>query len=104
MDSKGPDLRRSTAINELAPNSAYNAEADGTIIEWLTPDVPQPSEADIDAKVAELKAEYDAQEYARKREAEYPSLQECVHAILDDTLDALQAKRAEIKTKYPKGG
>jgi hypothetical protein len=41
--------------------------------------------------------------YSRKREAEYPSLQECVHAILDDTLDALQAKRAEIKTKFPKG-
>jgi len=35
---------------------------------------------------------------------EYPSVQECVHAILDDTLDALQAKRASIKTKYPKGG
>ncbi len=30
-------------------------------------------------------------------------IQECVHAILDDQLDALQAKRAEIKTKYPKG-
>ena len=54
--------------------------------------------------VVTLKAEYDAQEYARKREAEYPSIQECVHAILDDQLDALQAKRASIKTKYPKGG
>ena len=32
-----------------------------------------------------------------------PSIQECVHAILDDDLDALQAKRADIKTKYPKG-
>jgi len=30
-------------------------------------------------------------------------LQECIHAILDDDLDALQAKRAEIKKKYPKG-
>ena len=30
-------------------------------------------------------------------------IQECVHAILDDQLDALQAKRASIKTKYPKG-
>ena len=40
--------------------------------------------------------------YADKRQAEYPSIQECVHAILDDDLDALQAKRADIKTKYPK--
>ena len=49
-----------------------------------------------------LKAEYDAQEYARKREAEYPSIKECVHAILDDDLTALQEKRQAIKTKYPK--
>ena len=57
---------------------------------------------DIDKKVIELQAEYD-NDYSRKREAEYPSIQECVHAILDDDLDALQAKRASIKTKYPKG-
>jgi hypothetical protein len=63
-----------------------------------------PTEKQIQTKIAELEAEYDAQEYSRKREAEYPSVQECVHAILDNQLDALQAKRAEIKTKYPKGG
>ena len=55
-------------------------------------------------KKTTLVAEYDAQAYARNREAEYPSIQECVHAILDDTLDALQAKRASVKLKYPKGG
>ena len=49
-----------------------------------------------------LQAEYDAQEYARKREAEYPSIKECVHAILDDDLTALQEKRQAVKTKYPK--
>jgi len=60
-------------------------------------------ESKIKTEQDKLQAEYDAQEYARKREEEYPSIQECVHAILDDQLDALQAKRAEIKTKYPKG-
>jgi hypothetical protein len=63
-----------------------------------------PSEADIQTKLVELKAEHDAQAYSRNREAEYPSIQECVHAILDDTIDALQAKRASVKLKYPKGG
>ena len=56
-------------------------------------------EKQIKVKEDELRAE----SYARKREVEYPSIQECVHAILDDDLDALQAKRASIKTKYPKG-
>ena len=86
------------AIRILCPNGCgYN----GTDI--TTNSDPIPTQSEIDAKVVELKAEYDAQEYARKREAEYPSIQECVHAILDDDLDALQAKRADIKTKYPKG-
>ena len=56
---------------------------------------------DIDKKVIELQAEYD-NDYSRKREAEYPSIQECVHAILDDDLTALQEKRQAVKTKYPK--
>ena len=56
----------------------------------------------VDAEAARMQAEYDSQEYARKRKAEYPSIEECVHAILDDDLDALQAKRAEIKARYPK--
>ena len=60
-------------------------------------------ETKIKTEQDKLQAEHDAQVYSRKREAEYPSIQECVHAILDDTLDALQAKRASIKTKYPKG-
>ena len=56
----------------------------------------------VDVETARLQAEYDSQEYARKRKAEYPSIEECVHAILDDDLDALQEKRAEIKARYPK--
>ena len=78
----------------------YGSEENGfTFLNGQTP----PTEKEIDTEVKRLQAEYDAQEYARKREAEYPSIEECVHAILDDALDALQAKRAEIKTKYPKG-
>ena len=56
---------------------------------------------DIDKKVIELKAEYD-NDYSRKRQAEYPSIQDCIHAILDDDLTALQEKRQAVKTKYPK--
>ena len=52
------------------------------------------------------KAEYDAEEWKRNRQAEYPTLQDCIHAILDgsDTLTELQAKRTATKTKYPKSG
>ena len=39
-----------------------------------------------------------------KRKSEYPSIEECVHAILDGELDALQAKRKIVKERHPKGG
>ena len=61
-----------------------------------------PSEEAIQAKLTELQADYDSKEYQRKRLAEYPDLQECIHAILDDDLTALQAKRKIVKEKYPK--
>tara|TARA_Y100000310_G_scaffold6410_1_gene7225 strand:- start:114 stop:413 length:300 start_codon:yes stop_codon:yes gene_type:complete len=77
-------------------------DGDGAYIAQWNSDQPQPTEAEIKTAHAEWQAEYDSQEYARKRKAEYPSIEECVHAILDDDLDALQAKRAEIKARFPK--
>jgi hypothetical protein len=49
----------------------------------------------IDTKFAEL-------QIIENRKKEYPTIEECVHAILDDTLDDLQAKRKAVKEKYPK--
>ena len=46
----------------------------------------------------------DALAYARKREAEYPTIQELVVALYDtDDKSAIEAKRAAVKAKYPKG-
>ena len=62
------------------------------------------SQDDLDAKLVELQAEYDAQEYARNRKAEYDALNQ-LELISDDTnngttthIDAVNA----IKAKYPK--
>ena len=90
-----------TAIQNLTPNAEFVVR-DNTTIEWHSADITQPTQAEIDAEVIRLQAEYDAQEYARNREAEYPTIQECVHAILDDDLTALQVLRQAVKDKYPK--
>ena len=54
--------------------------------------------------MVEVQAEYDADEWKRKRLLEYPSIIDCIHALLDggDTLTELQEKRQAVKTKYPK--
>ena len=74
-------------------------------ITWHNGTTPIPI-ADIEAKMTELQAEYDAEEWKRNRQAEYPSMDDCIHALLDggDTLTELQAKRTATKTKYPKSG
>ena len=97
--------RRENAIYELVGGGITIDGSYSNVIynDGQTP----PTEEEIDTKLAEMQAEYDAQAYARNRQTEYPTIQECVHAILDNDnneLDTLQAKRAEIKLKYPKGG
>ena len=62
-----------------------------------------PTEEEINTELASMQTEHDSQEYARNRKSDYPSMEECLHAILDDDLTALQAKRQAVKDKYPKG-
>ena len=78
--------------------------ADGSIV--YNSEQEPPSDSDIDAKLASMQAEYDAQEYARKREAEYPSIGDQLDMIYKDMKNGttIHAKAVEvIKTKYPKG-
>jgi hypothetical protein len=62
----------------------------------------KPSKEHLESELARYQAEHDAQAYARSRKAEYPTIEECVHAMLDGGLDELQAKRQVVKQKYPK--
>lgn len=95
-----------TAILEINPKAEVSCNNNNidTII-WHNDTTPIPI-ANIQAKMNELQAEYDAEEWKRNRQAEYPTLQDCIHALLDggDTLTELQAKRTATKTKYPKSG
>ena len=90
----------SDALQSLKPKAQFAVRGD--VIEWLDTEQTQPSQSEIDAEVIRLQAEYDAKEYQRKRQAEYPTIEECVHAILDNDLENLQAKRQAVKEKYPK--
>ena len=63
----------------------------------------KPTEQEFDDAVTAWKTDYDAQEYARNRQAEFPSIQELVVALYDtDDKADIEAKRAAVKKKYPK--
>ena len=73
------------------------------IAAWYS-DKPQPSDAEIDQAIKACEDQWKAQEYARKRQAEYPSIKELIVALYDtEDRAAIDAKRAAVKAKYPKG-
>ena len=88
-------------INPNAQVTVTNNEIDS--IQWHNGTTPIPK-ADIEAKMVEVQAEYDAEQWKRNRQAEYPPHEDCIHALLDggETLENLQTLRQTIKNKYPK--
>ena len=90
------------SLNSQASMEIRGRDLDTCTITW-TNDTPEISKADIKTEMDRLQTEYDAQDYARKRQREYPSIKELVVALYDtDDKAAIEAKRAEVKAKYPK--
>jgi hypothetical protein len=92
------------AILSINSNAEVSVSGnDINTVQWHNGTTPI-SKADIEAKMVELQAEYDAEQWKRNRQAEYPSHEDCIHALLDggETLENLQTLRQTIKTKYPK--
>ena len=90
-------------IKSLTPNAEFVMSGD-EITEWHSEDITQPTDEAIATEQARLQAEYDAKDWERNRQAEYPSLEDCIHALLDggDTLTDLQALRTQVKSDNPK--
>jgi hypothetical protein len=94
------------AILKINPNAQVvvsGSDINTCKIEWHNETTPI-SKADIQIKINELQAEYNAEEWKRNRQTEYPKIEDCIHALLDggETLENLQTLRQTIKNKYPK--
>ena len=69
-----------------------------------------PTQAEIDAKIISVQAEFDASQYARNRKAEYPELAEQLDLLYHDMTSGKGDKTGEwykevnkVKTDNPKG-
>jgi len=97
----------SNAVISLVPNhSGFNIE-DEKIIAWNTADektgVVQPTQAEIDAELVKLRAEFDALAYARSRQAEYPDYARQFDILYHSGVAGLKAELKKTKDKFPKG-
>ncbi len=98
------DIKITEILENLSPRHTLikvNFQTN-TVIDWL--DNTPVSNEDIEAERTRLQAIYDAEQWKRNRQAEYPRHNDCIHALLDggDTLTELQAKRQATKLKFPK--
>ena len=88
------------AILALSPLSLYKVDGiEEENIEWLN-DEDHPSFEDILAKAEELKAAFDAKEYARLRAQAYPTSQEFMEAYTEKEILGNTEKWDEYVIKY----
>ena len=94
------------AVEALIGKELLGGSADGPMSEIIFPEgVSKPTEKKVEDKLKELQAEYDAQDYARKRAEAYPSVGDQLDMIYKDMKNSTttHAEAVEaVKTKYPK--
>ena len=96
----GGKVEKLDAIKSLV-DGQLTQKIDGSVVyhDGQTP----PSEAEIDAEVKRLQDEYDAQAYARNRQAEYPDWGTQLNKIYDDGLTKWKSEMVDpVKAKWPK--
>ena len=95
------------AITKINPNAKVvtkGSDINTCEIEWLDGTTPIPK-ADIEAKMVEVQAEYDANQYQRDREIAYPSIQEQLDMQYWDNINGTTTWEdaiAKVKADNPK--
>ena len=93
-------MNKADALQSLRPNAQWVLRGD--VVEWMDTEQTQPTEAEIQAEIARLQAEYDANEYQRQRASAYPSIPDQLDKIYHEGIDAWKAQIAAVKQEYPK--
>lgn len=88
------------AIISLIPNAQF-VVCDDTVT-WINPSTAPVTNAQIEAEIARLQAEYDSKQYQRDRASEYPSFADQFDLLYHGGYDAWKAAIDAVKAKYPK--
>jgi hypothetical protein len=90
------------ALFSLKPNAQWTLR--GEELEWVDTIQTKPTEQELQNEIVRLQAQYDANEYQRKRAAEYPPIGDQLDALWKggDAAAEMLTKVQAVKTKYPK--
>ena len=88
------------ALASLRPNAQYRIT--GNVISWKDSTYTRPTDDEINAEITRLDNQYTADEYKRKRAAEFPSVVDQLDDIYHNGIDGWKATIKKTKDKYPK--
>jgi len=89
------------ALKSLTPDADWIIVED--VLTWNSTDIQQPTDAEIEAEVARLQADYDAKQYQRDRE--YPSIGDQLDMQYWDAVNGTTTWKdaiAQVKADNPK--
>ena len=90
------------AIHSLRPTCGFGIKEDGSVDWFETNSQERPTDAEIDAEIVRLQADYDAKDYQRKRQQAYPSFADQFDLLYHGGYDAWKAAIDAVKQEYPK--
>ena len=96
-------IRLNKAIKAINPSAQFSiTNEDFSTIKWI--DGTEPiSQSDVEAKQAELQADYDAKQYQRDRANEYPPIADQLDYIYHNGVTKWKTDMiTPVKEKYPK--
>ena len=92
------------AVLALVPDVSFGVTSEGQII-WHEEPQQKPTEKAIQAKLAELQADYDSKKYQRDRASQYPSIADQLDMQYHDAIDGTTTWKdsiAKVKADNPK--
>ena len=96
-------LDKAAAILSLVPNAEFVIRED--VVEWHIPSIAPVSDEQIAQELTRLQQQYEADEYKRKRQAEYPPLTDYLDGVVKNDQAQINKYIADclaVKAKYPK--
>ena len=88
------------AIISLKPGAKWTARDQA--LTWQDSGQTEPTASEIAAEITRLEGVATSEEYKRKRDVDYPSIEDQFDLIYHSGIDAWKAKIKETKDKYPK--
>ena len=96
----------SFAIAKIKTGAIFDVGETYESLIWHSSDQDKPTETEFDDAVSAWNTENDAQEYARQRQTEYPSIGDQLDMLMKDMKNGTKTHQTAcetVKTKYPKG-